>query len=198
MEVMVNCDQGGWWMPATLKNVFQMIVDRYIIGDLRSNRLCFAWVRDKRGFLWEVKVERPRVELPASAAPVSAAPVSAVSSAASISGRRIGESYYHVSVVRCYRKHAAGFEDIDTGTAETMTVHPWAGVGRAMVALPPCAHTATDNYFFLEFFVGRSMWLQDSFAGRVRHFLHRRRARAAVGGGARAMQRKPEQNGDRV
>jgi hypothetical protein len=94
---MVNCDQGGWWMPATLKNVFQMIVDRYIIGDLRSNRLCFAWVRDKRGFLWEVKVERPRVELPASAAPVSAAPVSAVSSAASISGRRIGESYYHVS-----------------------------------------------------------------------------------------------------
>jgi hypothetical protein len=144
------------------------------------------------------KVERPRVELPASAVPVSALPVSAVSSAASISGRRIGESYYHVSVVRCYRKHAAGFEDIDPGTAETMTVHPWAGVGRAMVALPPCAHTATDNYFFLEFFVGRSMWLQDSFAGRVRHFLHRRRARAAVGGGARAMQRKPEQNGDRV
>ena len=139
MGVMVNCDQGGWWMPATLKNVFQMIVDRYIIGDLRSNRLCFAWVRDKRGFLWEVKVERPRVELPASAAPVSAAPVSAVSSAASISGRRIGESYYHVSVVRCYRKHAAGFEDIDPGTAETMAVHPWAGVGRAMVALPPCA-----------------------------------------------------------
>ena len=114
-------------MPATLKNVFQMIVDRYIIGDLRSNRLCFAWVRDKRGFLWEVKVERPRVELPASAAPVSAAPVSAVSSAASISGRRIGESYYHVSVVRCYRKHAAGVEDINPGTAETMTVHPWAG-----------------------------------------------------------------------
>ena len=107
---------------ATLENVFQMIVDRYIIGDLRS---------------------------------------------------------YHVSVVRCYRKHAAGFEDIDPGTAETMTVHPWAGVGRAIgVRCRPCAHTATDNYFFLEFFVGRSMWLQDSFAGRVRHFLHRRRAEA--------------------
>jgi hypothetical protein len=37
------------------------------------------------------------------------------------------------------RRETAGFEDIDPGTAETMTVHPWAGVGRAMVALPPCA-----------------------------------------------------------